>query len=96
MIRTIQTFTNPIERIYRSLNKYPNLKIDFFAIADEDGYELRLGWIQGNNIWVIRQKIYREELLLKSIDWWYDEISNLVNIRDTKIKSIEFWTNCKI
>ncbi len=84
--------------IYNRLNKYSNDKkgLDIFELAGKPGICVRVYWWQGNNVWSFSSELTYFDIIQNHEKAVTDIIANLINLRDTKIESIKFWTNCDV
>jgi hypothetical protein len=69
--------------------------VNCYELIDYNGYCVQLNWRHGQNNYQLKTTLSQLEILKHGIEYIIEELNNLVNIRDTKIKSVIFWTNCK-
>lgn len=67
-------------------------KLEAYRMAEEDAYGFVLSWRHGRNIYAVRGKLTRYEILQGKPLWQVTE--NLVCLRDAKVEQVRYWTNC--
>jgi hypothetical protein len=85
-------FNHIIDSLYSDYIKFG--QFDIVELATQTDYELRISWKHGINYWFTVRLIPREEVITMKMSTLIEIVAEMVNLRDTKIRDVTFWTNC--
>jgi hypothetical protein len=69
-------------------------KFYIYRLAERPALEVKLGWRQGHNTWVVRAQIDERLLVVTELHNMSNLFQELIKKRNDQVQQITYWTNC--